>query len=309
MTQSLQPLSVLCAGRLYCDLVFTDVPRLPTMGTETFAGGLGLHTGGGAYITAVTLAKLGQRSSLLSTLPAAPFDKMTMSDIVQNQVGNDLCAKAPDGSDPQITVAIATQNDRAFLSRKSGAALPAITADDMKNFHHLHIGELRTLKEHPELIEYARSCKLTISLDCGWDDELMADAEGLAEELAELIAQVDIFLPNEMEANQLKRLGVAINTAPLTIVKSGSTGSHAYSGSEIIHAETWPVDVIDATGAGDAFNGGFIYQWLQGSDLTQCLQTGNTCGAAAVQGRGGTGGLGSLSEILTDVSLNKQISK
>ena len=34
---------VLCAGRLYCDLIFTGVPRFPSLGTEVFAGGLGLH--------------------------------------------------------------------------------------------------------------------------------------------------------------------------------------------------------------------------------------------------------------------------
>ncbi|MEW7008742.1 PfkB family carbohydrate kinase [Lentilitoribacter sp. EG35] len=304
MTQPSQPFSVLCAGRLYCDLVFTDVPRLPTMGTETFAGGLGLHTGGGAFITAVTLAKLGQRLSLLSTFPAAPFNKLTEIEILQNDINIDLCAEAPLGSDPQVTVAIASKNDRAFLSRKSGAALPKIHADKMNGFHHLHIGELRTLKEHPELIDLARDAKLTISLDCGWDDELMNDANGLAK----LIASVDIFLPNEMEANQLKRLGIAENTAPLTVIKCGSEGARAHTKNDFFSAETWSVDVIDATGAGDAFNGGFIYEWLRNSPIDQCLRTGNACGTAAVQGRGGTGGLNSLLELVAVNSPNLQAS-
>lgn len=305
MNQTSQPFSVLCAGRLYCDLVFTDVPRLPTMGTETFAGELGLHTGGGAFITAVTLAKLGLRPSLLSTFPAAPFDKLTESEILQNEVNVDLCADAPEGSDPQITVAIASDCDRAFLSRKSGSALPKIHSDKMNDFHHLHIGELRTLQEHPDLIKQARDAKLTISLDCGWDDELMADASGLAD----LIAQVDIFLPNEMESNQLKLLGVSLNTAPLTVIKCGSDGARAHTDADITQADTWPVNVIDATGAGDAFNGGFIYEWLKSSPLEQCLQTGNACGAAAVQGRGGTGGLASLSDLITTSAPNRQFSE
>lgn len=275
------------------------------MGTETFAGGLGLHTGGGAYITAVTLAKLGQQSSLLSTFPAAPFDKLTESEILQNNINIDLCAGAPRGSDPQITVAIASDNDRAFLSRKSGSALPAANVDKIQGFHHIHIGELRTLKEHPELIKYAREAKLTISLDCGWDDELMSDANGLAD----LISHVDIFLPNEIEASQLKLLGIPPSTAPLTIVKCGSNGARAHIGTRTIQADTWPVDVVDATGAGDAFNGGFIYEWLQGSPLEQCLQTGNACGAAAVQGRGGTGGLKSLPDVVATNSSEQRVSK
>lgn len=309
MNQLTQPFSILCAGRLYCDLVFTDVPRLPTMGTETFAGGLGLHTGGGAFITAVTLAKLGQQSSLLSTFPAAPFDKLTESEILQNEISVDLCAVAPEGSDPQITVAIASDCDRAFLSRKSGSALPTIHADEMNDFDHLHIGELRTLKEHPDLIKLAREAGLTISLDCGWDDELMADANGDVSGLADLIAHVDIFLPNEMESSQLKLLGISPSTSPLTVVKCGSNGARAHIGSETIQADTWPVDVIDATGAGDAFNGGFIYEWLRSSSLEQCLQTGNACGAAAVQGRGGAGGLKSLSDFVAANLPNRQVRK
>lgn len=272
------------------------------MGTETFAGGLGLHTGGGAFITAVTLAKLGQQSSLLSTFPAPPFDKLTESEILQNDINIDLCADAPEGSDPQITVAIASDNDRAFLSRKSGSAIPAISADEMRGFHHLHIGELRTLKEHPELTRLAREVGLTISLDCGWDDELMADASGLID----LIANVDIFLPNEMEANQLKLLGIPLSAAPLTVIKCGSKGARAHMGSKMTTAKTWPVDVVDATGAGDAFNGGFIYEWLRNSPLEQCLQTGNACGGAAVQGLGGTGGLKSLPDFVTINAPNKQ---
>lgn len=275
------------------------------MGTETFAGGLGLHTGGGAYITAVTLAKLGQQSSLLSTFPAAPFDKLTESEVLKNGINIDLCAGAPHGSDPQITVAIASDSDRAFLSRKSGSALPTVSVDKIRGFHHLHVGELRTLKEHPELVKYARDARLTISLDCGWDDELMADASGLAE----LISEVDIFLPNEMEANQLKLLGIPESKAPLTVVKCGTNGARAHLGTEIIQAGTWAVDVIDATGAGDAFNGGFIFEWLRGSPVEQCLQTGNACGAAAVQGRGGVGGLKSLPDYITTNAPNLRVNE
>ena len=56
--------AVLCVGRLYCDLIFTDVPRMPTLGTETFAGGFELHAGGGAYITSAWLASLGHATAL-----------------------------------------------------------------------------------------------------------------------------------------------------------------------------------------------------------------------------------------------------
>jgi sugar/nucleoside kinase (ribokinase family) len=293
VNQSFNPKPVLCAGRVYCDLVFTDVPRLPTLGTETFAGGLGIHAGGGAFITAATLSALGQSSSLLSILPAAPFDTLITKELIANNVDIQHCVAAPQGDDPQITVAIATGIDRAFISRRVNSAIPRISSDDIRKYSHLHIGEIRTLTEHPELPLQAHAAGLTISLDCGWDDELMADPSGLEE----LIASVDIFLPNEMEADRLSKAGISITTAPLTVIKCGKKGVVLQSQTENISVPTTAVDVIDATGAGDAFNGGFIFEWLRETPLVKCLEVGNACGASAVQGVGGTGGLASLCDI------------
>jgi sugar/nucleoside kinase (ribokinase family) len=44
---------------------------------------------------------------------------------------------------------------------------------------------------------------------------------------------------------------------------------------------------VDTTGAGDAFNSGFIHSWLDGVNIQGCLLRGNECGAKAVSGIGG----------------------
>lgn len=290
MTQPHSDIRVVCAGRLYCDLVFTDVPRLPTLGTETFAEGLGFFAGGGAYITAATLSALGLSAELLSVMPAAPFEDILLPELARNRVDTRRCVSAPVGSDAQITVAIATDGDRAFLSRRSGAASPLPDLGTLSGVRHLHIGELRTLQEQPELLRLARDAGMTISLDCGWDDELMADVSGLAE----LIASVDIFFPNETEALWLDKLGIPAGVAPLTVIKCGADGAKAYGSEEWTEASSEPVEVVDATGAGDAFNGGFLSEWLTGAPIKQCLEKGNICGAVTVQARGGAGGLSRL---------------
>jgi sugar/nucleoside kinase (ribokinase family) len=45
---------------------------------------------------------------------------------------------------------------------------------------------------------------------------------------------------------------------------------------------------VDATGAGDAFNGGFLHGYLAGWTLEECLRAGNICGALATTGPGGS---------------------
>ena len=280
---------VLCVGRLYCDLVFTGVPRLPTLGTEVFADGLNLHAGGGAFITAATLAALGRDAALAALIPAEPFGNAVLAEIERANVDRMLCKPAAAGAPPQVTVAMASGGDRAFLTHNSGAALPALDAGSLRasGAGHLHIGEMRTLKEVPSLIEDARSAGMTISLDCGWDDNVDRS-------VSDLIAAVDVFLPNQEEARRLDRLGIGTDVAPLTVIKRGADGALAIRGTQRAEVSGIRVNVVDSTGAGDAFNAGFLDRWLDGAPLDACLAAGNACGAAAVQATGGTGGLSAL---------------
>lgn len=278
---------VLCVGRLYCDLIFTGAPNLPTAGTETFARGLSMDLGGGAFITAATLHSLGRQTALAAIVPAGPFSQVVRDDPLFAHLDTTRCAQSSEGQDPQITVAITTDDDRAFLSRKSGAALPPMTADQFEGVSHLHIGELSTLVEHPNLIDLARSAKATISLDCGWDAALF-DSDT---DLAGLISAVDLFLPNEQEYARLLQIGARFGQTP-TIVKCGARGAHVLrDGVKKTCVPASPVPVADTTGAGDAFNAGFLHAWLGGESDHACLGKGITCGSANVQFAGGTGAL------------------
>ena len=276
-------LGVLCVGRLYCDLIFTDVPRLPTLGTEVFAGGLGLHAGGGAYITAAYLTQLGQAAALASILPAAPFGALVAAEIAESGVDLSLCRLAAPGCEPQVTVSMVLGGDRGFLTRRTGPALPPIGTAELRRLRvrHVHIGELTTLVEHPGLLGAAREAGATVSLDCGWDETL--DPAGLGA----LLDGVDVFLPNEAEACHLRALGVPDHAARLTVVKRGAAGATAWQDGREIHEAAIPTVAVDTTGAGDAFNAGFLGAWLRGQPMAVCLRAGNTMGARAIAGRGG----------------------
>lgn len=283
----------MCAGRLYCDLVFVGAPRLPTPGTETFAEGLSLSAGGGAAITAAGFVALGRSAALLAVLPGAPFDTIVARDLAAGGVDARHCTPAPPGSDPQITVAVATADDRAFLSRRRDHGLPSLTSQHFTGPAHLHIGELTTLHEHSDLITMARVAGMTISLDCGWDDALLSGKI----DLADLIATVDVFLPNADEFAMLGKIGIDAGVAPLTVVKCGAAGARSFDRSAWLSSAARPVNVVDTTGAGDAFNAGFLDSWLNGLPLEKCLQRGNACGAINVQTPGGMGSVAQLKRV------------
>ena len=274
---------ILCVGRLYCDLIFSSVPRLPTLGTEVYAGGLELHLGGGAVITARHLDDLGRQVALSAVFPGPPFREFWDQEIARTGLDTSLCSEAEQGLDPQITVSMTGPQDRAFLTRRSGPATPDILPADLvaRNVRHLHIGELATLAEVPRLIDVARDAGATLSLDCSWDETLDAA-------VAPLIGAVDVFLPNEEESERLRSLGVSEPFAPLTVTKRGPRGAVARQGNAFRSAPARDVPVTDTTGAGDAFNAGFLTAWLDGAELQSCLDAGNCRGSAAVQVVGGS---------------------
>ena len=285
MRQAADRSGVLCVGRVYCDLVFTGLPRLPTMGTEVFADGLTLHAGGGAAITAAYLAALGRPAFLWAHLPSAPFDAPVTAQLARHGIDTRFCAP---GDGPQVTVAMAGAGDRAFLTRQTGAACPPLDAKAVAaaDIGHLHVGELRTLREAPWLLDVARKAGLTVSLDCGWDDG--------QEAVADLIGAVDVFLPNADEAAQLAALGLPERPAPVTVVKRGAEGARLLAPGLSLDAPAEPARVVDTTGAGDAFNGGFLHGWLSGQEAAECLSLGVACGAQAVAAAGGMTGAAQL---------------
>lgn len=272
--------AIICVGRLYCDLIFEGLPRLPSLGTEVYASGLGLHPGGGAFITAAHLQALGHTARLASLMPGTPFDGVVTEAICSASVDVSLCAPAGPGADPQITVALLQGGDRAFVTRRSGPAIPPLGPGALRGARHMHIGELATLTEAPWLLDVARGAGLSVSLDCSWD-------ETLSGELSALIGAVDVFLPNAAEVAHLKGLGLTVPMAPLTVVKQGAEGATAYDGSKSVHAPADRVQVVDTTGAGDAFNAGFLDRWLAGAPVQACLAAGHACAARAISYLGG----------------------
>ena len=72
------------------------------------------------------------------------------------------------------------------------------------------------------------------------------------------------------------------------VIKLGSAGSIAMQNGKVIRAKSIRVRSIDATGAGDAFNGGFLHAYIQGWPLEDCLRAGNVCGALATTAAGGS---------------------
>jgi hypothetical protein len=282
---------VVCLGRIYCDIIFTGLHEMPALGRERFARDVTITAGGGAYITAAHLAAVGRPAALLSRLGTDPLSRSLTQELEGSGVDLSFIEQSNDAG-PQPTVALVRESERAFVSRRAGSSRPstlerALAARDVS---HLHIAEFATLKDNPDVIDMARRLGLTISLDPSWDDDLIRQDTNFFE----ICAGIDIFLPNLEEGKALTGensdetiLRSLREHFPLVVLKRGEHGAMASAGSIQAAAAALSVDVVDTTGAGDAFNAGFLHSWLRTSDLQRSLAAGIEAGTLSIQSAGG----------------------
>jgi sugar/nucleoside kinase (ribokinase family) len=153
-----------------------------------------------------------------------------------------------------------------------------------------------------ELLKIARQKGVVTFLDTVWDDT------GRWKELLEpCLPEIDYFVPSLPEAQALtghqnpnKAARSLLDSGVGTVgLKMGSEGALVMDrdGNQM-HLSAYHVNVIDATGAGDAFAAGFIAGVYNGWPLDKTGQFANAVGALCVTGIGASGGVCSLEETL-----------
>ena len=133
------------------------------------------------------------------------------------------------------------------------------------------------------LVRRLRSQGVSTSWDFGWDPALLRRSGFI-----DLAGEVDVVFMNEIEAALYAR---ARRNARTAVVKLGSRGSRWTSAATSISAPAPRVRAVDTTGAGDAFNGGFLFALLRGLSPRECLRLGNFVGARSTLAPGGIAAL------------------
>ena len=124
----------------------------------------------------------------------------------------------------------------------------------------------------------------------------------------QLLPLVDIFLPNQNEALAISgadKLEDALRSLSqechVVAVKCGKGGSYAIQAGNIAYAPAIAVQVVDAIGAGDNFDAGFLYGWLNSWNLEKSLQLATACGSLSTRAAGGVSAQPSLQEAMNYV--------
>ncbi len=289
---------ILVAGELNVDLILRNYQAFPALGKEVLVEDAELTLGSASALCASGLARLGNAVSFVGKVGADSWGELCKMSLRDLRVDSSRVITDP-ALKTGITVSISSSGDRALVTYLG--AISELRAEDVltariEGFNHLHISSFY-LQHHlrpgmEELFAEARRLGLTTSLDPGCDPAGKWEAG-----LVKVLKEVEVFLPNEVElsgitncSNLEEALRKLANGRTLTVAKLGSQGCAALESGRLLKVPAFPVRPVDTTGAGDAFNAGFLHAWLRHEPLEAAMRLGAACGALSTLASGGSPG-------------------
>ena len=296
---------ILVAGEINPDLILSGNVTPEFGQVEKLVDSAALTIGSSSAIFACGAARLGLKVAFIGVCGDDVFGKFMLEEMSKRGVDVDNVIVRKDGQ-TGLSVILNQGSDRAILTHPG--LIAELRASDIADSllaqaSHLHVASyfLQT-KLQPaltSLFQRARSLGLTTSLDTNYDPSERWTG------FDELLAVTNVFLPNEAEAKSLTGAEDALNAADrlgsrveALAIKLGKAGALGMFGSQKVQVESIPVQVVDTVGAGDSFDAGFLFGYLNLWSLEKSLRLACVCGALSTQQAGGTDGQPTLEQAM-----------
>ena len=300
---------IIVVGSLNADLV-VRTPRFPQPG-ETISGeDLQVIPGGKGANQAVAAARLGANVSMLGRVGKDNFGDFLLDNLKANHVDTYL-VQGDDASTGTATIIVDANGQNSIIL--SAGANGKVSSLDVEHasFSDYSLLLLQLEIPTPTVLSAAKLAKqsgVRVILN-------PAPAKELPDEL---ISLADFIIPNETELSLLT--GMEVNDIPSAeeaarvllikgaknfIVTLGNKGALIVNEEITTHVETFIVDVVDTTAAGDAFIGGFASVLDSANSLADAVRYGCACGALATTKFGAQPSLPSKKEVENFMSLRE----
>lgn len=286
-------------GVLVADHICAPIDHLPVPGELILTDQLLLTIGGCASNAAMDLARVGVSVDVVGCVGDDPFGRFVVDTLASHGVGTRLIRRLADvGTSASLILNVRGQDRRFVHCRGANGRLTAadIPWEAVRQAKVLYVGGFLLAsalsgRELAEVFRAARGAGVTTLLD--------VVVPGPGDHWAELEAVLpwtDVFLPNNDEGEavlgerdprrQAERYRAA--GAGTVVVTCGGAGTYLLTGEERWKADVFPTTFVGGTGAGDAFDAGYIAGLLQGLDPRGCTTWGSALGASCVRAIGAT---------------------
>lgn len=303
---SISNLRIAVIGELNVDLIMDQLKGEPEYGKEQIATKMNLVMGSSSAIYACNSAALGASVSFSGMIGDDTFGTFVKNSLQEKGVIIDHVRTNKTGK-TGITVALNKGNERLMVTHPGVMEMFGRQDIDPVFFQsadHLHLSSIffqpQIKRDLLEILKAAKESGLTTSMDVQWDPD-----ETWNLDLNSLLSYVDLFMPNEVEFLNLtgaKTINDALNSVSnhetTFVIKRGKKGSLLFRDEQKLTQNAFSLDGFsDAIGAGDSFNAGFIYAFLQEKPLSECLKQGSITAAVSTLKPGGTGAIQSYQQV------------
>ena len=301
---------LLIAGEINPDLILSGNVTPEFGQVEKLVDSAALTIGSSSAIFACGAARLGLKVAFIGVCGDDVFGRFMLDQMKKRSVDVSHVIVRKEGQTGLSVILNQpfdyAQGDRAILTHPGLIAeLQAsdIADDLLRQSKHIHVAsyflQTKLQSDLPALFKRAHALGLSTSLDTNYDPS----EKWLG--FDELLSVTNVFLPNEAEAKSLagaenveeaaSRLGSKVEALAIKLGKAGALGMF---GSRKVQSESIPVKVVDTVGAGDSFDAGFIYGYLNNWELEKSLRLACVCGALSTQRAGGTDGQPTLEQAM-----------
>lgn len=300
---------VICSGAALVDMV-AKVERHPLDDDEIFVSDLTLLSGGAAANTAYACAKIGLASAFLGKLGENDvFGRKIIEDFNEVKVNTALIKYSKKYGTGSAFVALNKKGDRRIYAH-SGAAnylsKKDVLEQELKATKVIFLSSLKNLDPFIEATTIGRKNNITVILNPGM---LIID-QGL-ENITKLLEKIDIFILSQREFTTLLNITKELDEKIIVekaksllecgikvlVITMGEKGAFLLTDKESELISSAKVNqVIDTTGAGDAFSAGFIYGYVKNlsyafEDLKRNVKIGNLVAGKCIQKLGARNGI------------------
>ncbi|KUI99104.1 aminoimidazole riboside kinase [Vibrio sp. MEBiC08052] len=264
--------------------------------------------GGAPANVAVAIARLGGKSAFFGRVGFDPMGKFMQHTLTEESVNTDYLFLDKAQRTSTVVVDLDDHGERSFTFMVKPSADQFLTTDDIPHFQPnewLHVCSIALANEPSRsstltAIQQIKQAGGSFSFDPNLREEVWSNPEEMIPTVMQVVRHADVV---KFSAEELTLLTgtetieaglemLAEFSIPLIVITLGAEGTLVVSQGEQLKVPSRQVNVVDTTGAGDAFVGGMLCrlsefeQWKNRATIIDAVTWGNCCGGLATTQKG-----------------------
>ncbi len=305
-------------GALNLDKLF-HVNRIAYEDEESYIIGKSESCGGSAANTIVGLARLGMETGFIGKVATDSEGSLLHNNLQNENINTNGVTVTDNGRSGTVSGFVDSKGQRALYvdpGVNDDIDIGDVELDYINSAKVLHITSFVGKSDKSIKTQKTVLNEISTNVCVSFDPGRLYTERGL-DFLENFLIRTDILLINQSELKLLtsgdvedsRKSTLKYETQELTekiqseygidtvVVKMGDKGSYVtYKGKTYI-ADAFDVPCVDTTGAGDAFNAGFLHGYLGGDDIKKMALKGNYIASCCVTEHGTTNGLPDLTKL------------